>query len=175
MATAAIVVATAGLSGCGGNFNAQTDQIYQPAVGSNNREGQVYVLNALLVVGDGSDAALVAGLLDQAGTDDTLTAVTAKSSKGNDLTVTINNDQIPLPTRTLVRLSQDASVAISGQAGDLGPGGTVSVTFTFQNADPVTLDAPIVAREGAYADVPLPSPSPSASPSTAPPTPTQSP
>ncbi len=175
MATTAAVIATAGLSGCGGNFHAQTDQIYQPAVGSNSREGQVYVLNALLVAGDGSHGALVAGLLDQAAADDTLTSVTAKTSKDKDLTVTIIDGQIPLPSRTLVRLSQDADVAVSGQTGDLTPGGTASVTFTFQNADPVTLDAPIVSREGAYADVPLPSPSPTASSSPAPPTPTQSP
>ena len=157
MVTAVVVLATAALTGCGYNFGSQTDQIYQPAVGSNNREGQVYVLNALVVTG-GSDGALVAGLLDEADTDDVLTGVTAKGSNGNDLTTTIVGDQIPLPSRSLVRLSQDADVAISGDATELGAGGLISVTFTFQNADPVTLDAPIVAREGPYADVPLPTP-----------------
>jgi copper(I)-binding protein len=173
VATAVVVIATAALSGCGSSFNAQTDQIYQPAVGSNNRESQVYVLNALLVTG-GTNGALVAGLLNEADTDDVLTGVTAKASNGNDLTATIVGDQVPLPSRSLVRLSQDAEVAISGtDAAELGAGGSISVTFTFQNADPVTLDAPIEAREGPYADVPLPTPSASSTP--APSTPTQSP
>jgi copper(I)-binding protein len=174
VATAVVVIATAALSGCGSSFNAQTDQIYQPAVGANNRESQVYVLNALLVTGGGTNGALVAGLLNEAGTDDVLTGVTAKASNGNDLTSTIVGDQVPLPSRSLVRLSQDAAVAISGtDAAELGAGGSISVTFTFQNADPVTLDAPIEAREGPYADVPLPTPSASSTP--APSTPTQSP
>jgi len=173
VATAVVVIATAALSGCGSSFNAQTDQIYQPAVGSNNRESQVYVLNALVVTG-GTNGALVAGLLNEADTDDVLTGVTAKANNGNDLTATIVGDQVPLPSRSLVRLSQDAAVAISGtDAAELGAGGSISVTFTFQNADPVTLDAPIEAREGPYADVPLPTPSASSTP--APSNPTQSP
>jgi copper(I)-binding protein len=173
VATAVVVIATAALSGCGSSFNAQTDQIYQPAVGSNNRESQVYVLNALLVTG-GTSGALVAGLLNEADTEDALTGVTAKANNGNDLTATIVGDQIPLPSRSLVRLSQDADVAISASdAAELGAGGSISVTFTFRNADPVTLDAPIVSKEGPYIDVPLPTPSVSSSP--APATPTQSP
>jgi hypothetical protein len=64
LAVAAAVLAAPVLSSCGVNFDAQTDQVYNPAVGVNDRDGSVDVLNALVVSGSAGSGTVVATLVN---------------------------------------------------------------------------------------------------------------
>ena len=64
IAVAAAVVAAPVMSSCGVNFDAQTDQVYNPAVGVNDRSGSVDVLNALIVSKAPGSGTVVATLVN---------------------------------------------------------------------------------------------------------------
>ena len=51
------------LGACG--FGYQTDQVYQPGVGSNNRDGSVDILGAVVVSGTDGSGTLVASLANK--------------------------------------------------------------------------------------------------------------
>jgi hypothetical protein len=51
LATAALLLAVPALSSCSVSFGAQTDQVYNPSAGVDDRSGSVDVLNALVVSG----------------------------------------------------------------------------------------------------------------------------
>ncbi len=87
VAIAALLLAPA-LTACG--FNEQTDQVYQPAVGVNDRSASVYVLNAVVVSGvDGSGT--FAGTLVNTDTtaDDTLDSVSGSGITDSPGTVDV--------------------------------------------------------------------------------------
>lgn len=148
-----------GLSaGCSTNFDAQTNRIYQPAAGSNNRDGDVYVLDALVVTDGTGLGTISAGMVDEVAQDDALIAVMADSPAGNRVRGMILSRRVDLPSLKLVQLS-DAGDVILSAGKPLNVGGTIKVTFTFQNAGPVTLDLPIVMNTGDFASVPVPTPS----------------
>lgn len=138
------------LAACG--FSAQTDQTYQPAVGTNDRDGNLDVLNATVVsAADGSGT--FAGTLVNNG------------DKAVDLTG-ISGDGVKLTTKTavpgggLVNLATEGKLALvadSVKAGDF-----INLTFTFSDGQSTTLLVPVVANTGDYADVPVPSASPTA-------------
>lgn len=152
VAIAALLLAPA-LTACG--FNVQTDQVYQPAVGVNDRSGQVYVLNALVVSGaDGSGT--FAGTLVNTDTtdDDTLDTVTGSG-------ITASSDPVDVPAGGNARLADSGDVTLEGDA--IVPGRFVQVTLGFSSGQTTTMRVPVVAAAGDYADVPLPTASPSAS------------
>jgi copper(I)-binding protein len=151
-------LATALVAGCSASFDAQTNQIYQPAVGSNNRDGDVYVLNALVVTDGTGLGTISAGLVNEVTRDDALVAVSPDSSAGKRVQGMILTHRVRLPSLQLVQLS-DAGHVILSAARPLNVGGWITVTFTFRNAAPVTLDLPIVMNTGDFARVPVPTPS----------------
>ncbi len=146
IATAAAVIGLPlGLSGCG--FDAPTDQVYNPAVGVNNQDGQVDVLNALVVSAeDGSGTLLVSLANNDQSEPDALAGVS-----GEGITVDVSGDT-SIPAGQLLTFS-DGSLAVTGEA--VRAGAFVTLTFSFDGAASATVDAPVVAREGAYADVPV--------------------
>jgi copper(I)-binding protein len=156
------------VAGCSASFDAQTNQVYQPAIGSNNRDGDVYVLDALVVTDGTGLGTISAGLVNEAARDDALVAVRADSPAGNRVHGTLLSYRVRLPSLRLVQLSDAGDVILSG-ANPLNVGGSITVTFTFRAAEPVTLDLPIVMNTGDFAHVPVPTPS-----ATPLPTPTQS-
>ncbi|MEP6527200.1 MAG: hypothetical protein ABJA86_08545 [Nocardioidaceae bacterium] len=168
-AALATILVTGLSAGCSTNFDAQTNRIYQPAAGSNNRDGDVYVLNALLVTDGTGLGTISAGLVDEAAQDDALIGVSADSPAGNRVQGMILTRRVDLPSLKLVQLS-DAGDVILSAGKPLNVGGIINVTFTFRNAGPVTLELPIVTNTGDFARVPVPTPSatplptPSASP-----------
>lgn len=132
---------------------AATDQIYTPAEGVNARDGQVDVLNILVVAPEDGAGTLVAGLVnnDQA-VEDTLVSVRGvNDAAGVGATV---DGTVTIPAAGITQLADTGSVTLSG--GDLVPGRYVELELAFANAEPVTVTVPVLPREGAYADVPLP-------------------
>jgi len=137
------------LSACG--FDDQTNQQYQPAAGANYRSHTINVLNTLLVANDDKSATLSASIVNNSGSDQSLSSVTVDTlDGGKSLPVKSTKILLPLPK---------GSSATVGQASDAGgfvvtegakPGYYVKVTLNFTNAAPVTVEAPVVARTPDY-------------------------
>ncbi|NUR05631.1 MAG: hypothetical protein HOQ22_04505 [Nocardioidaceae bacterium] len=151
IAAAAVVLAAPVLSSCGVNFGAQTDQVYNPSVGVDDRSGQVDVLNALIVSGDDGSGTVVASLVNNNQEQpDTLRGV-----GGQGLTVQPGGSTT-IPPGGLLNLATKGRIFVRGE--NVVPGKFVDVTFTFDKANRVNLQVPVVnASNPVYADVPLPS------------------
>ncbi len=148
--------AVMGVVGCGSNFEAQTQQPYQPAVGINNREGTVYALNTLVVTDGEGNGTVVSALINQAATEDRLLSVTATDGAAPLRVLPLPEGGIALPPSRLVQLETTGAVRI--RSDSLRAGYFVTLAFTFANAAPVELDVPVVDVVGAdspYADVPV--------------------
>ena len=148
IAAAAILLAAPVLASCG--FGEQTDQVYNAAAGVDNRSGSVYVLNALIVSGSNGSGTVVASLVNtDEQNNDVLTGIT-----GDGLTVN-GPSRTALPAGGNVNLSDLGKYGASGQ--DVVPGKFVKLTFTFQRAQQVTLDVPVMSSSNPdYSSVPLP-------------------
>lgn len=142
------------LTSCG--FDQPTDRVYTPGVGVNDRDGEVDVLNALIVSGAPGSGSVVATLanndLSQA---DRLTGISGAGD--NDAQISLDSP-IEIPRGGSVSVSDEAEVSVEGE--QINSGAFVQITFTFENAEPVTLEVPVVARRGPYADIPVPSVAP---------------
>ena len=136
-----------GLSGCG--FNAPTDQVYNPAVGVNDQEGEVDTLNAVIVSGeDGSGTLVVTLANNNQDADDALAGIT-----GADVEVEVGGETT-IPAGGLVVLD-DGSLSVTGEP--VTPGAFVPLTFEFDQAQSSSLDVPVVASdEPPYDEIPLP-------------------
>ncbi|KAA1425376.1 hypothetical protein FE697_005865 [Mumia zhuanghuii] len=135
------------VTGCGTGFNAQTSAIYQAGIGSNDRSGDVDILNALFVKNEDGSATLSAGLVNQALQTDRLVGVEVMTRAGTPVEVTFD-DAVALPIRRLYTLGLKPSVVISGE--ELFAGQFVTATFTFANAGQVQFPLPIVTRTPMY-------------------------
>ena len=154
LAGACAAAAMMGVVGCGSNFDAQTQQPYQPAVGISDRSGQVYAINTLVVTDGQGNGTVVSALINQSGAEDTLQSVTAVDDQGGGMSVQrLPQGGITLPPRNLVQLATDGSARLSGES--LEAGRFVTLTFAFANAAPVKVDVPVVAQTSTYADVPV--------------------
>lgn len=155
IAAAAVLLAAPALSSCGVSFGAQTDQVYNPSVGVDDRSGQVDVLNALIVSGTNGSGTVVASLVNKnQQTDDTLKGV---SGAGKDAGMTVKpGGDTTIPAGGLLNLATQGAVTIHGQR--VVPGNFVTITFSFDRAQSVTLDVPVVSHSNPdYAGVKVPS------------------
>lgn len=155
IAAAAVLLAAPALSSCGVSFGAQTDQVYNPSVGVDDRSGQVDVLNALIVSGTNGSGTVVASLVNKnQQTDDTLKGV---SGAGKDAGMTVKpGGDTTIPAGGLLNLATQGAVTIHGQR--VVPGNFVTITFSFDRAQSVTVDVPVVSHSNPdYAGVKVPS------------------
>lgn len=154
IAVAAVALAAPVLSSCSTNFNAPTDQVYTPGVGVNDRSSDVDVLHALVVSGAHGSGTVIAGLVNQNVTEDD--ALTSISGAGEDASVAVATaGPVTIPAEELVQLANDAEFSIEGE--QIVPGRFVELTFTFRNAESVTLNVPVVPRTQEFAEIPVPS------------------
>jgi len=158
IAAAAVALVVPVLTSCGSNFNAPTDQVYNPGVGVNDRSGDVDVLHALIVSGEDGSGTVVAALVNNNTQEaDRLTGV-AGAGDDNAIGVTGVESPIAIPADALVQIADDG-IAVTGT--QIQPGRFVGLSFSFENAQTVTLEVPVVANVEEFSDVPLPSASPS--------------
>jgi hypothetical protein len=154
LAAVALVLAAPTLSSCGAGFDAQTDQVYNPSAGVDDRSGAVDLTNVLVVSGEKGSGTVVASLVnnDQVKAD----ALKSVAGAGQDSTLQVT----PGGTTTIgpggmLNLATQGKVFVRGDRVQAGY--YVSLTFTFDRAAPVTLDVPVVsATSGDYGSVPLP-------------------
>lgn len=149
-ALAAVAVVVPALAGCGTNFNAQTDQVYNPSRGVTDRSGTIDVLNALVVSGTDGSGTVVATLANNTDEADKLLTVTIDGSAANINAAAGSTDIEPLGH---VNLGTSGAVAGSGEG--IVPGRFVELAFTFETGEAITVDAPVVPNTGDYADVPV--------------------
>lgn len=142
------------VAGCGSNFDAQSQQVYQPAVGISDRDGDVYAINTLIVTDGGGNGTVVSALINQTDAEDTLRSVTAADDRGADLQAQpLPDGGLPLPPGQSLQLGNEGLARISSD--DLEAGRFVALTFTFANAEPVEIDVPVVNDGPDYVDVPV--------------------
>ena len=159
------------LGGCGTGFSAQTNQVYQAAVGADHR-GEIDVLNTLFVANEDGSATLAASIVNNSPDEQQLASVTVTTLAGKELAVTVPSTRLaPLPLKagalTPVGAASDTRgfwISEGAIAGDY-----VKVTLTFsgptaaETAAPVTIEAPVVTRTAEYDKViggPTPEPTP---------------
>jgi hypothetical protein len=156
--------AVIGLSGCAANFDAPSNEPYQPAAGISDRSGAVFAINTLVVTDGSGNGTVVSSLINQQPDDDTLQSFSATDSTGAAITAAPLAQPISLPANPSPAQSvQLGSAGALRLSGDNVEGGTfVSITFTFATAAPVTVNVPVVlgGPDTIYADIPVgPSPS----------------
>ncbi len=153
LAAAAIALLVPALGACG--FHDQTDQVYQPAVGVNDRTGTVDVLGAVIVATEDGKGLFIASLVNGSTTkSDKLTGIT-----GDGITATLDQP-LELKPKSLLNMAQGAPVEVTGDR--VKEGNFVRVTLAFGNGQQTELDVPVVAQENEFASV-TPVPSPTAS------------
>ncbi len=145
LAAAFLVILVPVLGACG--FNEQTDQVYQPAVGVNNRAGVVDVLGAVVVSGTDGTGTFVASLDNKSQTKPaTLTGITG--SDGIEVTLV---KEVEIPPGELVNLADMGVASVTGHA--IQAGGFARLTLQFESGETAEVNAPIVPRVAQYSDV----------------------
>jgi hypothetical protein len=154
IAVAAALVAATVMSSCGVNFDAQTDQVYNPAVGVNDRDGSVDVLNALVVSGSAGSGTVVATLVNNDQEKDDSVRGIAGAGQDSSLAVQVGGPKA-IPAGGLLNLAEQGKVTVRGE--QVLPGNFVEITFSFDRGEAVTVNAPVVSSDNPdYADVQVP-------------------
>lgn len=140
------------LGGCGTGFNAQTNQVYQPAVGANAR-GDVDALNTLLVGNSDGSATLSVDLINNLDKTQQLSSVNVTTLDDKPLEVRSPKILLPLEPNQPTTLGdvKDSIVFVVTKGAE--PGYYAKVTFTFTDSGPLTVEAPVVARTSEYDSV----------------------
>lgn len=138
---------------CG--FDYATDRVYTPADGVNNRDGEVDVLNAVIVWdGEGKGRFLATLVNNSLEAPDKLTAI-----EGDVETEKVPTAEIPLGG-LLNLASTPTPIDVTGEFAE---GDMVTVTLDFATADSATLEVPVVAARDQYAEFGTPAEEPSES------------
>jgi hypothetical protein len=157
-ATAFALCAAFAVSGCAANFDAPTNEPYQPAAGISDRSGEVYAIDTLVVTDGSGNGTVVASLINQQQQNDALEGYSASAGNGDKITTAPLDQPIALPAYPSP--DQNVQLATSGSlrlSGNVEAGTFVNLTFTFANAAPVSVQAPVLngGPGSAYADVPV--------------------
>ena len=159
LAAVAALLALPALSSCGGNFKAQTDQVYTPAEGVNNRDGQVDVLNALIVSDSEGTGRLIAGFSNNTDKDETVTSVTGVGVD-QQISFEMQGGEFTVPGNGFLQLADTDGGVISASGDPVKAGYFVSIRLQFSDAEPVDLSVPVVAPGEDFTDVAIPTPTP---------------
>ncbi len=148
LAALLLAVSATAVAGCG--FDVQTNAVYQPGTGADVRQGTTDVLAAVIVSPKVGQGVFVATLVDSSDTKgDKLTSVTA----GSGVQVASGATLPDMPVQTAVNLADTGGIAMTGDAITTVDSNYVKVTLNFANADPVTVNVPVVVDNGPYADL----------------------
>ena len=144
LAVAAVLLVAPGISACGNGFSEQSDQIYNPSAGVDDRSGTVDVLNALIVSGTNGSGTVIASLVNNDQTKaDTLRGVTgAGSDSGAKIKA---SGDTTIPAAGLLNLATQAQIEITEQR--VVPGSLVEIRFTFARGQAITVRAPVVSSD----------------------------
>ena len=134
----ALVLALPLLSSCG--FNKATDKIYTPGEGTNNREGQVDVLAAVVVAAQPDSGTFMASLANNSSEDEDTFEGLAGTDEWSELEIA-DVSAITIPARGFVNLTDEGGVNVTG---DFGAGDMMRLTLTFGSGQTTTMNVPVV-------------------------------
>ena len=149
LTTAAVALATTGLSSCG--FDYATDRYYTPSVGTNDHDGTVKVLAAVVVSTEPGSGTFIASLSNR--DQDAAVSLTELSLTGG---TPVEFEPIEVPKGGLVNLAEPA--ADLELSGEFEAGNFVEVSLGFDNGESVVMDVVVVENAGYYADLDGPAP-----------------
>jgi hypothetical protein len=157
----ALVLALPLLGSCG--FDKATDIVYTPGEGTNNRDGIVKVLAAVVVAAQPGSGTFLASLSNSSTEDANALTEVAGAGDSQDLAFDAIDSPIEIPPKGFVNLAEEGGVNVSGE---IGAGDFVELTLSFDSGDSVTKNVPVVYACDEYAglDTSADSPAPSASP-----------
>jgi hypothetical protein len=138
-AAGVLLLAAPVLTSCG--FDYATDRPYQPGVGTNDHDGKVDVLAAVVVSAEDGAGTLVTSFSNNDA--DKEATVQTIAGTGDDAALTLSKfDPIQIPAGGIVNLA-DADTPITVE-GDYKTGDFLSLEFTFGDGTSATLDVPTV-------------------------------
>jgi hypothetical protein len=150
------LVATAVLTACGFDYPTQRTTT-GVTVGTDYRDGNVSVLNAVVVSDAGNGGTFVATLVNNTGSDQQVTGIT-----GTGKVTQVDVTPVTIKPHGLVNLANEGGFAVSGtfQIGDF-----LDLTVAFGDGTSADMEVPVVEASGDWAgyDTATPSASPSAS------------
>lgn len=171
VAASAAATAVLALTGCstgfnGTGFNAQTNKQYNAGVGTDNRDASIYVLGALFVDNGNKTATFSVSLINQKAPTEKLTSIEATSASGSILSTEFAGP-VQLRPDTPYTPGKTGDIVLTG---DFTVGTNVTITFTFDQAAPISITAPVVKRIPMYDSVATGAPIPTPEPATETPT-----
>ena len=139
----ALVAALPALSACSASGrDAATSQVNQIVMGTDNRDFEVDVLNAVIVAkADGSGTFITTLVNNSSQTDNSMTAL--EGGQGLDVSTF---SAIPIPARGLVNLADsDSGIVVTG---DFKLGQYVPLTVTLGDGTAIPVNTPVVPDSG---------------------------
>ena len=151
------------LTGCSSGFDATSTQDYAPSDGIVAGDGDMRVLNALVVAAeDADDGAVSMTVVNRGETSDRITGILSDAGD-----VTLGGDTSLPPGGAVSFGTEEASATVSGLSKE--PGQAVTMTVRFAKAEPLTFRTVIVTATDDYASItPAVSPTPTLSPTESP-------
>ena len=152
------------LAGCSSGFDATSRKDYAPSDGIVAGDGDIRVLNALVVAAEGADQGVVSMTVVNRG--ETADRITGIESDAGD--VTLGGDTSLPPGAAVSFGTEEATATVSGLSKE--PGQAVELTVRFAKAEPLSFRTVIVLGTDDYASLtpsasPTPTPSPTDTPS----------
>ena len=135
----ALVLALPLLTSCG--FNKATDKVYTPGAGTNDRDGDVDVLAAVVVAAQPGSGTFLASLSNNSSTDAAELTEMAGAGEWQDLTFGEIDPPIEIAPQGFVNLVDEPGISVTG---DYGAGDFVELTLSFESGDTVTMNVPVV-------------------------------
>jgi hypothetical protein len=140
----ALVLSLGGLTSCG--FDLMTDEPYTPGVGTNDRDGQVAVLSAVIVAAQPNEGTFVATFASTTNDSATLNGIS-----GGDLEVD-EFEPVEIDPRGAVNLAEEGGIQVSG---DFDAGQILPITLTYESGDTTSINVPVVTACGPYVGLDL--------------------
>lgn len=152
----AAVTASIVTTACGAGFNAQSQQGYQAAEGTDAMSGSIAVRNMLVMASEDGKGQLYAAVVNTGQEPDRLVGIAPAAPKAAEPGATAAPEpgpkvtfggvrSLPLPPDTSVILPPATGSPVTVTGGR--PGRMIEVTITFGKAGPITASIPVLALD----------------------------
>lgn len=134
----ALVLALPALGSCG--FDKATDIPYPPGVGTDDRDGDVDVLAAVVVAAQPGSGTFIASLANNSSTE-SATFEALNGGSGNAVVAGPIDPPVEIGPRGLVNLADEGGVPVTGE---FGAGDFIPLTLNFADGDTIVMNVPVI-------------------------------
>jgi hypothetical protein len=151
LAAAAVVLLA--LTGC---TQSNVGNVYTPGDGADGDNDSIGLRNVLIVGGETGSSALIGTVINKTDTADAITSVAVKPTNGQPIVFT--KGRVPIKPRGAIYIGATAPEAGDDRRAPIRltqsakPGTFVTLVFSFANASDITVETPIVAPVGEFAE-----------------------